>query len=626
MNIFFCFIVFLFSFCSVFSQDTVQAKSPYTLIGGLSGGIGFHSGGFKGIPGFASCCTEYPSTNGVNIGAYIGIQNKGDIINIPQSSLGFSLRYSMIQSGFSTREYIGNIINNNSVEKALIDFTLQSTLHYISAEPYITYSPDFLPIDIAVGPHISFMVSSSAEQNEEIVSPAKAYFGNNQKILTRYSGSLSDQASLLLGGMISLGKKFHMTDKLSLATSLVFRPYFTPFIQSIPWQSQSAELQCELQFNIPKSIPIIPIPEPIIIAEKEPEIPALTLNFAATYNQKNISFGDTIPYEYSMKTIVQTQPLFPIFTFEEFSDISIQKQNVSLEVLVKACKESPEKTLIIKGYAIDDEDKNIAEKRASFIAKQLNIYGLHNPIIIQTEVKKLQTVKYQTLKSEYHIVSIQYNDGSIPILIQKDTTLYWSDSTIEFTSIPSQAGAKISGLITLGTTRVQSIEEPNVLFRLQYNPASPFSIQTLTAKCFASISPMQKAASRIECYIKPVETKSEVFINTLNGYEEHILSYSEFDKSDIHVFNPFAIQRIKDAIQEKKRVDIIPISDVYGTEDHNIRLQKKRVEKALEFLSTQQINSIEMQTLSKNILIDEYDKRNMRSDIQRGILIRIFHE
>lgn len=175
MNIFFCFIVFLFSFCSVFSQDTVQAKSSYTLIGGLSGGIGFHSGGFKGIPGFASCCTEYPSTNGVNIGAYIGIQNKGGIINIPQSSLGFSLRYSMIQSGFSTREYIGNIINNNSVEKALIDFTLQSTLHYISAEPYITYSPDFLPIDIAVGPHISFMVSSSAEQNEEIVSPAKAF-------------------------------------------------------------------------------------------------------------------------------------------------------------------------------------------------------------------------------------------------------------------------------------------------------------------------------------------------------------------------------------------------------------------------------------------------------------------
>lgn len=122
---------------------------------------------------------------------------------------------------------------------------------------------------------------------------------------------------------------------------------------------------------------------------------------------------------------------------------------------------------------------------------------------------------------------------------------------MEFTSIPSKAGAKISGLITLGTTRVQSIEEPNVLFRLQYNPASPFSIQTLTAKCFASISPMQKAASRIECYIKPVETKSEVFINTLNGYEEHILSYSEFDKSDIHVYNLYAIQRIKDAIQEK---------------------------------------------------------------------------
>jgi hypothetical protein len=92
------------------------------------------------------------------------------------------------------------------------------------------------------------------------------------------------------------------------------------------------------------------------------------------------------------------------------------------------------------------------------------------------------------------------------------------------------------------------------------------------------------------------------------------------------VYNQYAIQRIKDAIQEKKRVDIIPISDAYGTEDHNIRLQKKRVEKALEFLSTKDINSIEIQTLSKHILIDEPDKRNMRSDIQRGILIRIFNE
>ena len=104
MNIFCCFIVFLLSLCSVFSQDTVQTYSPYTLVGGLSGGIGFHSGGFKGIPGFASCCTEYSSTNGTNIGAFIGIQHKGDIINIPQSSLGMKLRYSMIQSGFSSRE------------------------------------------------------------------------------------------------------------------------------------------------------------------------------------------------------------------------------------------------------------------------------------------------------------------------------------------------------------------------------------------------------------------------------------------------------------------------------------------------------------------------------------------
>lgn len=626
MNIICCFIVFLLSLCSVFSQDTVQTYSPYTLVGGLSGGIGFHSGGFKGIPGFASCCTEYPSTNGASIGAYIGMQHNGDIINIPQSSLGMKLRYSMIQSGFSSREYIGNIISNNSIEKALIDFTLQSALHYISAEPYITYTPEFFPIDISIGPHISFMISSSADQKEEIVSPANVYFGNNQKILTRYSGSLSDQASLLLGGMISFGKKFHMTEKYSLITSLVFRPYFTPFIQSIPWQSQSAELQCELQFNIPKSKPIIPIPEPIIIPGKEPEIPALTMDFSATYNKKNISFGDTIPYEYSMKTFVQTQPLFPIFTFEEFSDSSIQKQNVSLELIVKACNETPEKTLIIKGYAIDDEDKDIAKKRASFIAQQLNIYGLQNPVTLQTEVKKLQTIKYQTLKSEYHIVSIQFDDGSIPILTKKDTSLSWSDSPIEFTSKPSQSGAKISGLITLGTTRVQSIEEPNVLFRLQYNPASPFSVQKLVAKCFASVNPMQKAASRIECYIKPVEIKSEIFINTFNGFEEHILSYAEFDKSDIYVFNPFAIQRIKDAIQEKKRIEIIPVSDLYGTEEHNIRLQKKRVEKALEFLSKQHINTLEMQTLSKNILIDEHDKRNIRTDLQRGILIRIFQE
>ena len=626
MNIFCCLIVFLLSMCSVYSQDTLQTNSPYTLVGGLSGGIGFHTGGFSGLPGFASCCTEYPSTNGMNIGAYLGVQNSGDIINISHSALGIKFRYSMIQSAFSSREYIGNIINNNSVEKALIDFTLQSTLHYISAEPYITYTPEFFPVDISIGPHISFMISSSADQKEEIVSPANVYFGNNQKILTRYSGSLSDQASLLLGGMISFGKIFHMTDKYSLQTSLVYRPFFTPFIPSLPWQSQSAELQCELQFNIPKSIPIIPIPEPIIITEKEPEIPALTLDFSATYNQKNISFGDTIPYEYSMKTFVQKQPLFPIFTFEEFSDNSIQKQNISLELLAKACNETPAKTLIIKGYAIDDEDKDIANKRASFIAQQLNIYGLHNPIILQTEVKKLQTIKYQTLKSEYHIVSIQFDDGSIPILTQKDTSLLWSDSPIEFTSIPSQAGAKISGLITLGTTRVQSIEEPNVLFRIQYNPASPFSVQKLAAKCFASVSPMQKAASRIECYIKPVETKSEIFINTFNGYEEHILSYSEFDKSDIYVFNPFAIQRIKDAIQEKKRIDIIPVSDIYGTEDHNIRLQKKRVEKALEFLSKQHINTLAMQTLSKTILIDEHDKRNIRTDLQRGILIRIFQE
>jgi len=155
MTIFFSLILVLFTYCTTFSQDTVISKSPYTLLGGFSGGIGFHTGGFSGLPGFASCCTEYPSTNGMNIGAYLGVQNSGDIINISHSALGIKFRYSMIQSAFSSREYIGNIINNNSVEKALIDFTLQSTLHYISAEPYITYTPEFFPVDISIGPHIS---------------------------------------------------------------------------------------------------------------------------------------------------------------------------------------------------------------------------------------------------------------------------------------------------------------------------------------------------------------------------------------------------------------------------------------------------------------------------------------
>jgi len=73
-------------------------------------------------------------------------------------------------------------------------------------------------------------------------------------------------------------------------------------------------------------------------------------------------------------------------------------------------------------------------------------------------------------------------------------------------------------------------------------------------------------------------------ITQKNYVQQFFLAYCEFDKAELYAVNEQAVEEIKKAFINGKKIEIIPLFDFLGTDEHNQRLALERANSALKLL------------------------------------------
>ena len=85
----------------------------------------------------------------------------------------------------------------------------------------------------------------------------------------------------------------------------------------------------------------------------------------------------------------------------------------------------------------------------------------------------------------------------------------------------------------------------------------------------------------------PEQIRTNKGINRNSGksdYSEYILGFNSFDKSEIYAVNQLALSEIKNALENGRKIEFLPLTDSLGTDEHNQKLAEKRAKSAIKFL------------------------------------------
>ena len=602
-----------------------EADSALRIVGSIGGGASYHSGGFSGIPSVNTCCTTYPNTQSSLFELMLGLRTSNALMQ-DKITLQGSIQASISQfnAPFSSRDFVGNFINGNTVTQVLVDYSLALSGMMIGLEPRLHMHYSKLPISLFLGFNASSIIANNAHQIERIIKPNDVNYTNGTKELNRYDGNIEGLNSLLFSGIIGMEYQFALQENLLLIPSIAYRTYFNSFIADHPWSMNGMMASIGMSYAIPKpEKPIeIPPPPPPPIEEKEPEI-TLSMHFHALLNDAMVEFGDTIPYPYERNINVEAKTIAPIYMFEKNSSEIISEYGHEETLLEIAIKQG-NAPLRILAMASDQESENMAQARAAFIKKKLLSINPERSIQAETRIIKTKGLRYPELINESRMVMIAHADGTLPIYTRTDSQLVFQETSIRLITEPSITGAKIAGMASLGNVKTKTIEEPDITFSFSPSIADPIETQKFIAQSFVTLEPNLKSKSRIELYIRPILLRENVHeIQNSNTSNEYILGYSDFDEGSLSMIDQSVIQRIKRALNSGTTITMIPLIDDLGKSDHNSILAKERVKSALQILESEiGKNAMKNFTISSPRVF-QADGRVSGRILHRGISIRI---
>jgi len=106
----------------------------------------------------------------------------------------------------------------------------------------------------------------------------------------------------------------------------------------------------------------------------------------------------------------------------------------------------------------------------------------------------------------------------------------------------------------------------------------------------------KEAIAELTLNIKSEFQIDGVFKNVISDKEESnyvqqvLLAYCEFDKADLNAINKNAVNLIKEKYKEGCIIEIIPLFDFLGSDEHNLALAYARANSALKLLGLKKHN------------------------------------
>lgn len=277
--------------------DSISLSKRYYI--NLQYGLSFNSSDFTKIPNTNNCCNKFTGGLGNNLGLNLGFEYP---LNT-KYGLGIRGGYNLNQNDFKETEDI-LLLFAGEEKLGKFNYLLNSTLNFISLEPYFYYTPiKNLNVNLSLG--VKYNFNTTYEQFEQIDENTNAifrdtrtkirnYFNNNESNEMGFANSLIP----IIGLGLSYDLPMNKSNTLKIIPEFNFRYNFASIIKDSIWNQYSLNLGVSVKYfdfkkyRKPPPVPTEPMEPPMIT---ELPLPVPPSNLTVTSDIKDIdSLGNEI--------------------------------------------------------------------------------------------------------------------------------------------------------------------------------------------------------------------------------------------------------------------------------------------------------------------------------------------
>lgn len=586
---------------------------PYRIVGGVGLNGNIHQSQFRELPGVPNCCAEFTGAFGLGMYLRAGVETSPSrpLLGMKYRG-GLSVGYSSIGATLRERNEFANIITGNTVQKAVSEFTINSSLGILTFNPYLLFEPlKNTPLSITLGFQGGLLFSTSYEQKETLVSPNNGTtFENGTTTRGESSGSLPSATTFLPS--IGIGVRYDVAElskNITLSAEASYYHGLSNVVSTLNWKVHTASVGIALLYQPRKTVEIPP-PPPTLPPPPPPPLPK-TLAVESSYflDGKQLSSGSTVELPILADISKQRTNIASVVYYTPNSaEINAEDERTIVQPITQLLKENPSLNVLVRGIQSPSANpkSDVTTARLNTMTAYLESRGISKNRITTSVLPRRTNLRYQQLEEEQEAVILQLqNTGArnnsfvTPVILSSDT-LYreQAETAYELRFVPSikadttitkaQLTGRIDGrvinipsqkqtVIQLPPITKQSIGKRNA--SLLYTVADAVGNEKTTLMEWSMNTQVSIAGTR----------ENEVMNSTTGKPErEYILGYCDFDKSTFYQIDSLVIPRSKTALSEGKSIELIALTDDLGSEEHNNLLAQKRANEALRILDLKQ--------------------------------------
>ncbi len=631
-----------------------QEASQFEVSAGVSLSTNVYLSNFNTLPNFNQCSANYRSALGFAPDYFIEAIhiNQFELLG-KKNSFAFKLSYSDISANYFIEDFVGYYIRDNDFERTITEHQLKNDIKIFFIEPALMVSPlsDY-PISLRMGLHIGFAVKNDFTYQEILKSPEEANFIDGTKIRNSVDAELPDFSQIIYG--LNLGASYNIWPfgNWSVKTLVEVRYGLKNLVNSLNWKYLNLSAGIAINYSIPKPPPSPPIspPYPPLIEPTPPSTKVLETELIVEHNGKPLEWADMVDMNFNIKKIINNYKIAPIIFYQQdqieptFIDntqlCELEKvQANALDYLLKQIKSWNDEKIKIMSFIPEDEDINQAQARIDAILKifRMNTINIER---INTEIKvvSLNNIPNTSMRDEFRKIEFQFENGAkffeylsaYEIIDIEDLNFKISPNISTNFDVYGANGAITFGVddFLLSTfkpepeqptqfmfkpSKIRDLRNPNISHYLTFRLTATAKDIEKTFKSDTAIRIyLGKKVKSETAHTNPIEFRNEKF-------EQHIIAYFEFDKSDYYYIDKGIVDYIKRSIESGKKIEIIPLTDNIGTTEYNIQLARSR---AITIIKSLELNSehYHIKLQGEPVFSNDYPWSRM---LNRTVLVRI---
>lgn len=641
------YISIVFIICSSLLIAGERTGTKYFFNAGLN--YNMHTTDIKGFSGTENCCDGFTGGNFVDPTFGFGMELAiGNLLFDMPSSYVLQLNYNGLSSEYTEERFRGYKINEFDKQPIMVEHQLNPTIKLLSIGNSI-YSELFSGFSFGLGADIGFAMTSDYSQNELALSPNDFTFDNGSREINTGEGTIEEMNSLIVSLFAGIRYDLYDFDDWTIRPEVKYNYIPGSVLDGKDLFVSQLSGSLSFVYNITTPEPKAPAPPPqpepkeIEIVEEPitPAPPYINVNLRLIdYNGLEVTDGSTISVpltiyetkqEYALKPVVffdSADYNYKKYNIESFTNSDFDVQTEMINSIARKMKEDKTLTLTLSTYDLGDEPKNMPEERLYNIQQRLKDEGVDLSRVKTKTIAVDKDFKYNELKEEYRKVEFALSDNSELI-----KSIYEIESRIEYEN------KTFTPNTTINSSKEDYYQEANLYVNDQSvekeNEDFMFSIDEKYTEDFEKNEPVKfeyisnaevagiYASDKVSFTVEPIVKNVNQTINTVNDgsklTEQHILAYTEFDKSSFKSVDSDVLKLVRKALEQNRKVTIYASTDNLGNEEYNKALAERRANAAKSIIGG---NSSNLQVIypEQYLFSNEHPYGRM---LNRAIVVRI---